>query len=95
MGAAVIFIVYNRNFIRSKLVCTYLPFLVQGLGLCVVYNEILRLSSLLVVVWFLVLHMHPASIVYVADIELQAGPLRKKLHAADATCYKNSIFTSR
>jgi hypothetical protein len=59
--------------IRSKLVCTYLPFLVQGLGLGVVYNEIIRLSFLLVIVWFLVLHMHPASIVYVVNIELQAG----------------------
>jgi hypothetical protein len=42
-------------------------------GICVVYNEILQLSYLLVVVWFLILHMHRASIVYVLDIELQTG----------------------
>jgi hypothetical protein len=43
-------------YIRRELVNTYLPFLVQGLGLCEVYNDILRLSFLLVVDWFLVLH---------------------------------------
>jgi hypothetical protein len=63
----------TTHIIRSKLVYTYLPFLVQGLALCVAYNEIIRLRFLLVVVWFLVLHVHPASILYVVDIELQAG----------------------
>jgi hypothetical protein len=64
----------KRKFsIRSKCAYTYLPFLVQGLSLCVAYNEILQLSFLLVVIWFLIVHMHRATIVYVIDIELQAG----------------------
>jgi hypothetical protein len=63
----------DYTYIHSMLVYTYLPFLVQGLGICVMYNEILRLSFLLVVVWFLILHMHPTLIVYVVDIKLQAG----------------------
>jgi hypothetical protein len=63
----------NNIIIRSKCAYTYLPFLMQGLGLCVVYNEILRLGFLLVVVWFLIVYMHRATIVYVIDIELQAS----------------------
>jgi hypothetical protein len=63
----------NAGNIRSKCGHTYFLFLVQGIGLCLVYNEILRLGFLSAVVWFLIVYMHRASIVHVVHIELQAG----------------------
>jgi hypothetical protein len=60
----------NMTCIPSKFGYSKSPFLVQGLGLCIVNNEALRLNCVMFVVWFLIVCLYRASIVHAVHIDL-------------------------